>query len=298
MEPIRRYIWMIDLLSRERLTREEISTRWERSSLNEMHEPISRRTFIRDRQNIEEKFDIEIQYDPTHHTYTLMDTEPIRSDKLLQYLLEQNRILDLASLSKQMREKIMLESPCSGSEHLATILEAIATGVTLRFKYISYYEPNREKNYELIPSFVRLFAHRWYLIGEFVDHSQHRVLALERMNDIHLSEQKTKPSAKVDPETFYRECYGIIHDDSKPQKIRIKVFGPQVNYIRSVPLHDSQIEEEQGEDYAIFSIFVRPSYDLIQQLLWNREQIEVISPEVFRNQIIDILRQMMGRYSI
>ena len=139
MEPIRRHIWMIDLLSRERLTREEISTRWERSSLNEMHEPISRRTFIRDRQNIEEKFDIEIQYEPTHHTYTLMDTEPIRSDRLLQYLLEQNRILELASLSKQMREKIVLESPCTGSEHLATILEAIATGVTLRFKYISYY---------------------------------------------------------------------------------------------------------------------------------------------------------------
>ena len=53
----------------------------------------------------------------------------------------------------------------------------------------------------------------------------------------------------MDPETFYKDCYGIIHDDCKPQKIRIKVFGPQVNYIRSVPLHDSQIEEEQGKDY-------------------------------------------------
>ena len=111
MEPIRRHIWMIDLLSRERLTREEISTRWERSSLNEIHEPISRRTFIRDRQNIEDKFDIEIQYDPTHHTYTLMDTEPIRSDRLLQYLLEQNRILALASLSSRCVKKLCWNLP-------------------------------------------------------------------------------------------------------------------------------------------------------------------------------------------
>ncbi|MCF2660373.1 WYL domain-containing protein, partial [Parabacteroides distasonis] len=41
---------------------------------------------------------------------------------------------------------------------------------------------------------------------------------------------------------------------------------------------------------------VRPSYDFVQQLLWNREQIEVLSPEEFRNQIIGMLRQMLGRY--
>ena len=74
------------------------------------------------------------------------------------------------------------------------------------------------------------------------------------------------------------------------------MYGPQVEYVRSVPFHESQVEEEQGDGYAVFSVFVRPSYDFVQQLLWNREQIEVLSPEEFRNQIIGMLRQMQGRY--
>ena len=100
----------------------------------------------------------------------------------------------------------------------------------------------------------------------------------------------------MNPVDFYQECYGIIHDDSLPQKIRIKVYGPQVEYVRSVPFHESQVEEEKGDGYSVFSVFVRPSYDFVQQLLWNREQIEVLSPEEFRIQIIGMLRQMLGRY--
>lgn len=287
---------MIELLSREKLTREEICDRWERSPLNDTHERLSRRTFIRDKQSIADIFDLEILYDSVYHTYTLKDTDPMHSDLLLQYMLEQNRLVDLAKLSKRMRDKVVLEPVCTGSEQLPTVLEAIEAGVTLRFKYISYYEPGKEKSFELIPCFVRLFAHRWYLIGEFPDHTQHRVLALERMSDLQLTTLKAKPSANMNPLDFYRDCYGIIHDDSKPQRIRIKVFGPQVDYVRSVPFHESQVEEEQGDGYAVFSIFVRPSYDLVQQLLWNRDQIEVLSPDDFRNQIIGMLRQMLGRY--
>lgn len=296
MEPYRRYCWMIELLSREKLTREEICDRWERSPLNDTHERLSRRTFIRDKQSIEDHFDLEIQYDPVYHTYSLMDTALLHSDSLLRYLLEQNRMTDLARLSKRMREKVVLEPLCTGSEQLPTLLEAMEAGVTVRFKYISYYEPDREKSFELIPCFVRLFAHRWYLIGEFPDRTQHRVLALERMSDLQPTDLKMKPSAKMNPADFYQDCYGIIHDDSLPQKIRIKVYGPQVEYVRSVPFHESQVEEEQGDGYAVFSVFVRPSYDFVQQLLWNREQIEVLSPEGFRNQIIGMLRQMLGRY--
>ena len=149
---------MIELLSREKLTREEICDRWERSPLNDTHERLSRRTFIRDKQSIADIFDLEILYDSVYHTYTLKDTDPMHSDLLLQYMLEQNRLVDLAKLSKRMRDKVVLEPVCTGSEQLPTVLEAIEAGVTLRFKYISYYEPGKEKSFELFPFFLRLFA--------------------------------------------------------------------------------------------------------------------------------------------
>lgn len=297
MDPYRRSLWLIDLLSRESLDRDEICDRWERSSINDKCESYSRRTFIRDKEYIAETFQLEISYDRASRTYTLANPELIKQQGLLQYSIEQNRLFGLANLSTKMQDKIYLEPFQSGSEYLQPLLNAIEQGVTVQFDYVSYYEPDKVKHFELIPCFVRLFERRWYLIGEFTNHKQHRVLALERMRNVTATDQKRKPSSRMSPELFYSDCFGVIYDDKAPQWITLKVYQPQVNYVRSVPIHPSQEEIETQLDYSLFRIFVRPSYDLVQHLLWNREHIEVISPDAFREEIIGVLQKMMGRYN-
>ena len=75
MDPYRRSLWLIDLLSRESLDRDKICDRWERSSINDECESYSRRTFIRDKEYIAETFQLEISYDRTSRTYTLANPE-------------------------------------------------------------------------------------------------------------------------------------------------------------------------------------------------------------------------------
>lgn len=296
MEPYRRSLWLIDLLSRESLTRDEIADRWEHSSINDDREFYSRRTFIRDKEYIMDTFQLEIAYNRASKTYSLSNPEIIKQRSLIQYSIEQNRLFGLTKLSSKLQGKIYIEPVQSGSEHLQSLLTAIERGVTVQFDYISYYEPDKLKKFELVPCFVRLFERRWYLIGEFPNHKQHRVLALERMRNVTITSHKRKPSGRMSPELFYADCFGVIRDDKAPQWITLKVFPPQVNYLRSVPIHPSQEEIDTQLDYSLFRIFVRPSYDLVQHLLWNREHIEVISPVAFREEIMDVLRKMMGRY--
>ena len=194
------------------------------------------------------------------------------------------------------KDKIMLQNPPTGVELLHTVLNAIDQGRTLCFDYVSYYAKDCTFHFELIPAFVRLFEQRWYLIGEFTNRSQTRVLALERMQHLAIGEKELLPSPTLTPQSFYEGCYGIIRDDKQPQTIWLKVYNKQVDYIRSLPLHDSQKEIETGKDYAIFQYYFRPSYDFIQQILWNRENVEVLKPVSLREEIISLLKQMLGRY--
>ena len=296
MEPFRRSLWLLDLLSREELSRLEISDRWERSSLNDKREPYGRRTFNRDKEYIENTFRIEIRYNSSADTYMIANPEMLEKQGLLRYSMEQNRLFGLEKLSLRLQGKIYLEPINTGSEHLPLLLEAIDQGVTVRISYVSFYEPDVLKHFELIPCFVRLFERRWYLIGEFPNHTQHRILALERMRDVTLTTAKKQPSERMSPDLFFKDCYGIIYDDQKPTWITLKVYRQQVNYVRTVPIHSSQEEIETHEGYSLFRIFVRPSYDLVQHLLWHRDEIEVIAPLPFREGIKNLLENMLANY--
>ena len=297
MEPYSRCLWLIDLLSKESLTYKEISDRWERCGLNDDRQPLNRRTFIRDKEYVERTFQLEINYNARYHTYTLVQATEIDEQSILRYSLEHNRFKELAMLTRKMQQKVILEPVATGSEYLMLLLQAIEQKRMVAFDYVSFYEPTTVKHFELIPCFVRLFDRRWYLIGEFPDHTQQRVLALERMRAVQLKSDHAIPSIKMEPDRFYADCFGIIHDDQRPEWIRFKVYGHQVSYIRTKPLHVSQEEIETTAEYAIFRIYVRPSFDLVQQLLWNREHIEVIAPDHFREEIKEILQRMLGRYS-
>ena len=276
----------------------ELNVRFKRYSLNYDGEEISERTFNRDREFIASSFQIDIEYDARIRKYVLRNKEVIEENPIYRYLLSSFHINNLSAMAIKHKDKIMLQNPPTGVELLHTVLNAIDQGRTLCFDYVSYYTKDRTFHFELIPAFVRLFEQRWYLIGEFTDRSQTRVLALERMQHLALGEKELLPSPNLTPQAFYEGCYGIIRDDKQPQTIWLKVYNKQVDYIRSLPLHDSQKEIETGKDYAIFQYYFRPSYDFIQQILWNRENVEVLKPVSLREEIISLLKQMLGRYKV
>ena len=55
--------------------------------------------------------------------------------------------------------------------------------------------------------------------------------------------------------------------------------------MRDLPMTANQQEIERNEEYSIFKMRVRPSYDFQQELLWNREELEVLEPAWLREEI-------------
>jgi hypothetical protein len=83
-----------------------------------------------------------------------------------------------------------------------------------------------------------------------------------------------------DAEEYFDGFIGVLcYNDCNKETVKIKVSTSQANYLRSLKLHESQEEVERNEDYSIFTYFLRPTYDFIQELLWNGEEVEVLEPQ-------------------
>lgn len=78
--------------------------------------------------------------------------------------------------------------------------------------------------------------------------------------------------------------------------IDIKVNNSQVGYLHSLPLHSSQEEVEQTDEYSIFRLFMAPTFDFEQYILSMGEYMEVISPEWLRKRLINRINKMTNIY--
>lgn len=105
-----------------------------------------------------------------------------------------------------------------------------------------------------------------------------------------------------DLSTLYHNHYGIIMDleDHPIDTIRIKAKNAkdyhQVDYLRTLPLHHSQKEVEKHKEYSIFEVKLSPSYDFIQEILSKADEVEVLSPEWFREEVASYARSLYNMY--
>ena len=158
-------------------------------------------------------------------------------------------------------------------------------------------------------AFVRYFKQRWYVVGVKNSNAEVdvrklvRCLPFDRISFLKLICEKHPLPAKMKkfltPENYYEDSFGIYRMEDVPvEKIRIRAFYPEYNYIEEVPLHESQQKVKESKDgmYREYTLTVRPSRDFLQELLWHGRNIIVLKPESLRQEMIGILKDMTKSY--
>jgi hypothetical protein len=280
------------------LTLKEINDYYQYSSLYDGDE-ILPRTFLRYKDYIEETFPCYIEYNARTGKYELHRHKALygEDDSLYDYLLSAYHIEGMTELALKHREKILLSDAPTGVEYVQTILEAIDKKRGIECDYYSYNKKS-VKHQTLIPYFLRTWENRWYLVAEPDNHHHGQsVFALERMDNIRLTGEKMLPSKKITPEEYFDGCFGVNHsDDQKPERILIKVYSTQVEYIKALPIHESQKEIEATDEWSIFEYRIIPCFNFYQQLLWHRERIEILEPKSIRDEMKRIIENMLNHY--
>ena len=114
-----------------------------------------------------------------------------------------------------------------------------------------------------------------------------RIYALDRIKALEPTERKFKLPKKFDATKFFEDYYGIIISDEEFDvgPVALKVDSWQSKYLRTLPLHHSQVEVERNEEYSIFEYRLCPTFDFRQKILSMGAAVEVLAPKALREEI-------------
>ena len=275
---INRYVWFVTTIyNRGPISLEEIQHRFE--SHFGCGEELSERQFHRYTDAVEELFDIEIKYSRSQRGYVVADREGIDNMGMRKWLLQTFSVNGMLHESQELKNRILLEDVPSGQQHLTTIVDAMREGVALSMTYQSFGR-SEPTTFDVEPYCVKLFEQRWYMLGKSEGYDELRLYALDRIKALESTERKFKLPKKFDATKFFEDYYGIINGDKEFDvcPVALKVDSWQSKYLRTLPLHHSQVEVERTDEYSIFEYRLCPSFDFRQKILSLGATTEVLAP--------------------
>ena len=282
------YIWLVNTIYRfGKLTLEEINQRWLDTEMSE-GVPIARSTFNRHRDAILDMFGIIIECDKKDgFRYYILNEEVLEEDTIQNWMLSTLSVNNILSESKAVQNRILLESIPSDGDNLHKFIDAMKRSVRIKVSYRRYGAEAAKSDMILDPYFVKLFKKRWYAMVKFPEPKSFIfTLAFDRILSLEVTDEKFKYNNDFDPIGWFHDCYGIFRDPEIPlEKVVIRAFGIEVNYLRDLPLHHSQKEVVTTEEYSDFELFLRPSADFFSALLSRGSTIKILEPESLANEI-------------
>ena len=275
---INRYVWFVTTIyNRGPISLADLQHRYE--SHFGRGEELSERQFHRYTDAVEELFDIEIKYSRSQRGYIVADREGIDNMGMRKWLIQTFSVNNILYESQELKNRILLENVPSGQQHLTTIVDAMREGVALSMTYHSFHR-EEPSTFEVEPYCVKLFEQRWYMLGKSEGFDELRLYALDRIKALEPTERKFTLPKKFDAEKFFADHYGIIVDDEEFDvgPVALKVDSWQSKYLRTLPLHHTQVEVERNDEYSIFEYRLCPSFDFRQKILSMGATTEVLAP--------------------
>lgn len=247
---------------------------------------LDERTFHRYTDAVEELFDIDIKYDRARKGYVIADCTGIDNMAMRKWLIHTFSVNGILHESQNLKKRILLEEVPSGQEYLTRIVDALREDCVLQITYHSFHR-GKTSTFEVEPWCVKLFEQRWYMLGKSEGYDEPRIYALDRIKALEQAKRTFKLPKKFDAEKFFADYYGIIISDVEfeVESVALRVDAWQSNYLRTLPLHHSQVEVECNDDYSIFEYYLCPTFDFRQKLLSLGGSVYVLAPLTLRKMI-------------
>ena len=273
------YFWLMDIIASGRLTREDINRRWAHCRYNDNGESeFPERKFHRYKEDIQEIFDIDIRCNRAYNYYYIDNKDDISGGFTRKWLLNAMAVHSMMDQAQDMNECILYEDIPEGTQYLSLIIDAIKQRHQLSFTYHSF---NRQEQYELTlaPYCLKVFKQRWYVAGCPSTHpNEIRIYALDRVKDMRPTDLAYTYPKTFNAKEFFAPYYGVFRN-AEPVKVIIEANPTSTQFLRLLPIHESQKELRQFHGNTFFEYYIAPTLDFIQELRTHGTDIRVREPE-------------------
>ncbi len=277
------YIWLINTIARGPISREVINEKWAHSPVNDYKQDyIPESNFHRWKNTIELLFDIQIKCN-SNNEYYIEEAADLRGANMRTRMLNLMSMNSLLKDCKELNRQILFEPVPAGEQFLAPIIEALRDKHAIQMTYQGF-DKTHPSTFVVEPYCLKMFKQRWYLLAYSPDMDRKLVYALDRMHEVEITKQKYELPNDFDAEFYFRNTYGVSFAEEQPEEVKISISAGQANYLRTLPLHPSQKEEERNEEYSVFSYYVVPTFEFCQELYQYGSDVEVLAPEKLRQE--------------
>lgn len=183
-----------------------------------------------------------------------------------------------------------------GLEFLSKVIDATVNHQPLEIHYLSF--KGNESVSVIHPYHVKQFNNRWFLLGmeEYNGKKQIANRALDRILKVSVADVSFVKNTFVDFSTYFNNIVGVTHpkDDVKEEVVVLRFDVKRFPYVLNKPIHHTQ--QVINSDTCTLSITVRPNKELESRIFSYGPQVEVLSPQWFREQIAEKISENMKKY--
>ena len=257
------------------------------------------RTFHQHKSAVEELFGIEIKCNPSNgYRYYISSPDTLKNDSIRKWLLNSFTLSNMITAGHNMKDRILFEEIPCGTEYLQTIIEAMQKSKELQIDYQQFY--GHREIYNIQPYAMKVYHQRWYVVGHIKELGGIRNIALDRTLEMNISDTSFTLPLNFNAEKYYAYTVGIyVNEELKPTKVKIRAYGRQIEYLRSLPLHRSQ--KERASKYGEFCEFEYKlclTPELSTHILAMGENVEVLEPVELRDEIKRRLEECLTKYEL
>ena len=304
-----RYVWLMDILRRyKRLTFQEINELWQESGLG-YGEELPLKTFHNHKKAIKDIFDVYIECDRKDgYRYYIDEPERIEGNNLRSWLISSYATLNQIQADNKLEDRIIFEEIPSGQTWLTCIADAMRRNHVLSITHQGFGKPE-PSTFDIEPYFLKVVKRRWYVVARSPYYSERNkeqgvkpsdvylVYALDRISDIQDTGKTFKIKKNFDVNQYFEGCCGVITSNELPQKIVLRAYNGFADYLRTLPLHESQREIGSDDESTLFEYHLKPTFDFYQLVLAQGDQVEVLEPDPVREEMRNFAQNMLDSYT-
>lgn len=203
---------------------------------------------------------------------------------------------DKFNIKGSSKSVISMESNAyaEGLKHLSPIFNAIVNKQVLHIVYSPFGRPDIE--WDIHPYFIKQYNNRWFLLGLNNEDGIISNIGLDRIKSLNDSSiSYIDDSIIIDIEDYFANVVGVtIPHDKNVIKVKLQFSEKRYPYVISKPLHESM--KYVDKENRIISIDVIPNKELESLILSFGDDVEVLEPVEFREQIANKIKANYKKY--
>lgn len=186
----------------------------------------------------------------------------------------------------------------TGQSWVGILYNQLLKKKVLNIEYKTF-DQTESYNRKVHPYHLKQYNNRWFLFGyeEGENYTGITNLALDRIQNMEETNENSKPDT-ISWGDYFDEIIGVSKNpEAATIKIKLRFSKQRIKYVLTKPIHGaSQKPDKSDPENRTISIEVIPNKELFQLLLSFGSDVEVLEPEMVKEELIKQAKEVLNHY--